>query len=292
MGSDRGESTWIGGGEVIKLFPGFYGLDLEPPYEKWSNGMRFSKRVQEKCHAHYGRESLFDITNVSCANIKLSPPHLLPCVKLPYPFVWMEFTNEHNTFGIAMTDRMDGGGDANKLEDYDLGFEVSGTLMMKSPNKKQKMILLAAFGAGLNERGQFISGSFVESGAIDSDSCNYVLVCVWNALSLLHCKNVRTVDHRPNPKVNRKRQRKGKKPLLSYKTLEVTASPIKPNSNTEETTVTAGSKKRRHTVRGHFRDYRKGNGLFGKHKGIYWTGPMLRGHAEEGFVVKDYEVTK
>lgn len=45
-----------------------------------------------------------------------------------------------------------------------------------------------------------------------------------------------------------------------------------------------------HTCRGHFADYRKGKGLFGKLKGLYWINSHVRGSEEHGVVEKDYAV--
>lgn len=49
-----------------------------------------------------------------------------------------------------------------------------------------------------------------------------------------------------------------------------------------------GIKRALHIARGHFSDYREGRGLFGKHHGIYWWDPQLRGSVSEGYAPKDY----
>ena len=52
-----------------------------------------------------------------------------------------------------------------------------------------------------------------------------------------------------------------------------------------------GAKKALHICRGHFKDFRKSeNGLFGKHKDLYWWESQVRGNAKEGVVFSDYEV--
>lgn len=47
---------------------------------------------------------------------------------------------------------------------------------------------------------------------------------------------------------------------------------------------------RSHWVRGHYADYSKGNGLFGKYKGVYWMPEHQRGSEDVGEVIADYEV--
>ena len=51
-----------------------------------------------------------------------------------------------------------------------------------------------------------------------------------------------------------------------------------------------GLKQALHICRGHFKDYRDGRGLFGKHKGLYWWEQNVRGSIEQGVHIKDYRV--
>jgi hypothetical protein len=46
-----------------------------------------------------------------------------------------------------------------------------------------------------------------------------------------------------------------------------------------------------HLVRGYIADYRKGNGLFGKHKQLVWVSSHLRGHARLGAIAKTYDAS-
>jgi hypothetical protein len=48
---------------------------------------------------------------------------------------------------------------------------------------------------------------------------------------------------------------------------------------------------RLHKVRGHFADYRKGSGLFGKLKILIWVDEHEAGDSELGTVVSRYRVT-
>jgi hypothetical protein len=45
-----------------------------------------------------------------------------------------------------------------------------------------------------------------------------------------------------------------------------------------------------HWVRGHFADYTKGNGLFGRIKGVFWIPEHERGSEELGRVIPEYMV--
>ena len=47
--------------------------------------------------------------------------------------------------------------------------------------------------------------------------------------------------------------------------------------------------KRLHMCRGHMADYRNGNGLFGKYKGVFFVPAHVRGTPRDGMVIKDYE---
>lgn len=48
--------------------------------------------------------------------------------------------------------------------------------------------------------------------------------------------------------------------------------------------------KREHLARGHFKDYTKGAGLFGKYTGRFWWSPHVRGSRDEGTVMKEYRL--
>lgn len=111
-------------------------------------------------------------------------------------------------------------------------------------------------------------------------------------LSLLNVKNVTTEEHKPAEKVQRKRILNGKRPLVNYHTLNValpgtrqtsTNTRIEGENNKQKTTMPLG------LVRGHFADYTKGKGLFGKHHGVYLIPAHFRGSIENGVVVKNYK---
>lgn len=107
------------------------------------------------------------------------------------------------------------------------------------------------------------------------------------ATSLMHAKNVELVDNPLPPKVAKRRQKDGK-PVVTFKTLKI-ESMRKQAMNAREGGDTS-AKRALHLVRGHFKDYREGGGLFGKYNGLYWWDMHVAGNEKAGIVVKDYSV--
>lgn len=114
------------------------------------------------------------------------------------------------------------------------------------------------------------------------------MICL-NAIQFLNCRNVEIVDNPPSRQQRRQAERQGTKPPVTYKTLVIHAMRRRGATSGDSEGSHAGMPV--HTVRGHFKDFRSGPGLGRAHShGIYWWEPMLRGSAEHGRVVKDYEV--
>lgn len=82
-------------------------------------------------------------------------------------------------------------------------------------------------------------------------------------------------------------ERKGT-PLLDYRVLNI--EPMKRVLRSEGGLEEAGPRVALHICRGHFKDYRDGPGLFGKHKSVYWWEGSVRGSLVRGKVEKDYQV--
>jgi hypothetical protein len=110
------------------------------------------------------------------------------------------------------------------------------------------------------------------------------------AMSMMNCKNIITRTNNPAKKLNKSRKKKGKKPLISFKTIHVDPN----QKSTAKTATTDGNEdtKPRGPVHGHMKDYRSGKGLFGKYKGVYYWGPQLRGDATKGISLPDYTIDK
>jgi hypothetical protein len=103
--------------------------------------------------------------------------------------------------------------------------------------------------------------------------------------SFLSCKNITTIDNPPPEKLNKKRAKKGKCPLFTYKTLV-----IKPTGKKQASQEAQGLWENRvHLCRGHFKTYTEENPLFGKLTGRYWWQPSVRGNKKKGVVMKVYK---
>lgn len=113
------------------------------------------------------------------------------------------------------------------------------------------------------------------------------LFVVLYATALLHCKNVSLEDRAPNEKLSKKQLKKQGIPKLKYKVLLV--SPMDKKSARESGMMLDSNGRSLHICRGHFKDYREGNGLFGRFKGIFWWEQSLRGSIDNGVVVKQYK---
>ncbi len=107
------------------------------------------------------------------------------------------------------------------------------------------------------------------------------------SLNFLHCKNVRLLRIDANKKQQLKRQKEGKKELISYHTLFI--NPLKEILETKGNIHRNGIKKALHICRGHFKDFTDGKGLFGKYHGLYWWEANIRG-TQPRIVLKDYNI--
>lgn len=114
------------------------------------------------------------------------------------------------------------------------------------------------------------------------------------ALSFLHCKNVIVTNQEgmyPSRQARREAQRRNDPPLVTYKTLQI--EPMKKVLATEGGVAHNGLKKALHICRGHFAEYgdEYGKGkLFGKYEGRFWMPAHVRGSADAGVALKDYNV--
>lgn len=107
-------------------------------------------------------------------------------------------------------------------------------------------------------------------------------------ISFLHCKNVSTTLNEPPQRLQKKRVRKGKKPLKAYYTLAI--EPMAQTLDREGAAKNTGIKQALHICRGHFATYSPGKPLFGKYAGTFWKPQHVRGSKSHGEIVKDYAV--
>jgi hypothetical protein len=112
----------------------------------------------------------------------------------------------------------------------------------------------------------------------DFESLQMTVSALKSFLSALHCSNVRQRENTPDAKLQKARAKRGKKPLFSYWTLELT--------NRQEGTGTVGgthSSPRVHLRRGHPRQYAPGKWT--------WVQPCAVGNRANGLVNKDYRAS-
>jgi hypothetical protein len=109
------------------------------------------------------------------------------------------------------------------------------------------------------------------------------------ATSILHCKNVSAKRIDVPRSLALACERRGR-PRYSYSVLDI--NPMRAVLRTEGGMGDGGNSfvKALHLCRGHFKDYRDGNGLFGRFKGVYWWDATARGNVSAGVRIKDYRV--
>lgn len=147
---------------------------------------------------------------------------------------------------------------------------------------------------GKNDKGEFMLwGCDPQSLSSEDQSMisDFVTWCIHPcllAISFLHCKNVTMKRETPPVQLSKKYQKNHGRPLVSYHILNI--DPMKQVLRTEGNSEKTGLKQALHICRGHFKDYSKGGGLFGKYKGLYWWDSNVRGSVSEGIIDKDYAV--
>lgn len=124
-----------------------------------------------------------------------------------------------------------------------------------------------------------------EGGVVAAAAC-----VAWTTLAMMNCQNIETVTGPAVPAAFQKaRAKKGRRPLIEYHTIRVDMTKT-PRSIQRTPLGDVQTPQRLHERRGHLKDYRKGAGLFGRYKGLWYWGPQLAGSEVEGVVLSDYEV--
>jgi hypothetical protein len=112
------------------------------------------------------------------------------------------------------------------------------------------------------------------------------LINIGLATSFMHCKNI-SVEEERGQCIKSKNRNETRNDLMKVYTLDI--YPIKTIFK-DKTKNESFSKNSLHICRGHFKDYRDGSGLFGKHKGLYFWDMNTRGSVDKGVVVKNYAI--
>lgn len=106
-------------------------------------------------------------------------------------------------------------------------------------------------------------------------------------LMLLNTQNIVTEVIEAPDKLNKKRRKKGKPPIFSYKILKIDL----PNQYKKyEKKPHQGGENRIHFCRGHFKTYTDEKPLFGRVTGRFWIPRHVRGNKKKGVIQKEYTV--
>lgn len=115
---------------------------------------------------------------------------------------------------------------------------------------------------------------------MSSDQLQSTVTVVERILTALHCTNVRSVDNTPPTALNKKRQKAGKLPLFTYKTLHILSGERGGSHDPRADDAEAKRSPRLHFRRGHVR--RIGDGR------ITWVQQCMVGNRRLGVVEKAY----
>lgn len=139
---------------------------------------------------------------------------------------------------------------------------------------------------GVREPRKFRSDFRRAKGEVEEGCIVQGAIIINTFLTLLSCKNVRARKNSVDMKVQRKRNKNKKPPLISYYTLELQGFSIRGSQPAQGLWHN-----RLHFCRGHVREYGP-PGLFGKYVGRFWVTPHFRGKRSKGEIHKDYDLSK
>lgn len=183
--------------------------------------------------------------------------------RLPYECLWVEFRRElddgHIPFGVMAIER-DG--------------EISAQAWMKKFGDWRYEFTFLTGGSGSKS-------SLVHVDSKDEDRkkfAQHVIFCFRAFLSAINCTNVRRVEHKPDAKLQKARAKRGKQPLFSYWTLELTPGRLEDRQDFGGTHASP----RLHLRRGHPRQYAPGK--------YTWVQPCAVGNKASGMIHKDYRL--
>jgi len=136
--------------------------------------------------------------------------------------------------------------------------------------------------------------NLITKKVMDDPAFRLAYAVVNMAITFTHCKNIQVkevsnADGMRNSVLKKRIKHNNFVPLKYH---IITIIPTKSSVKvTEGSNRTDGeSMQAQHICRGHFKDFSKGNGLFGKYKGLYWWDSMVRGDKSNGIIETDYDV--
>jgi hypothetical protein len=108
------------------------------------------------------------------------------------------------------------------------------------------------------------------------------------AFCFCHCRNVEVVETAFPARLVQRRVHRGRAPVTTYYTLNI--APFRQAARQVCGDHEPDLQRALHICRGHFKDFRGAQGLFGKHHGMYWWDMHVRGTSEAGEIKKDYAI--
>ena len=130
--------------------------------------------------------------------------------------------------------------------------------------------------------------NFVSENDITTAAGMTILVIA--SVIILNCKNIIYKKVHPDKALNTKRIKNKKLPLFEYHSLKFQPLEEIIYGQNRQYGKKKLASKRVHLCRGHFKTYTEEKPLMGKHTGLYWWEPHVRGDKKAGLVLKDYEI--
>jgi len=223
--------------------------------------------------------------------------------KIPLPpFRWVIFSNNYNANDPGIQELIGQyhlGSSARNAKWISVLIGLVDGLRLEQPGTiNPHMVFCAA--TAINPDGQFSNMEVPFSGFVNpalprqygSEENPAILNVLWPyflTLSFMHCKNVTLENQAEKAGFSPRRHlRLFGRPPICYKVLAI--EPMQKIIAHCAAERGVSLLKALHICRGHFKDYSRHDGLFGKYKGIFWWNQAVRGNIGAGAVVKSYKV--
>lgn len=209
-----------------------------------------------------------------------------PNVYPQYPVMWFEWNAVNDEGKIKEGILVTGGGFIENNTDYEYSSFGIGFVQFDTRNWIVGELQWNYNKLGICDRKRIIIPTQTETF---TEYVSQIALIALFSISLMHCKNVSLETINYSEKLNKSRIRKGKKPLVKYHVLNINS--MKRVLDGAGANSPTGLRNALHICRGHFKDFSKGGGLFGKYQGLYWWDPQVRGKIQNGVMLKDYKVS-
>jgi len=233
--------------------------------EHW---VEYGERLEKDTLSIGGKAMCFDCGDLESNMLLTSIPEL---VRLPFKDIWQQFSTVHDGREIVY------GYLCSEIDDE----QVDQFRFICWKREKRNHWVLCYAGVYLYEcDSPIIIAKFSKHDDEVVQVYENHLSAITGFLSSLNCRNTCLKRHDPPTRLNKKRTKKGKKPLFSYWTLHLSW-----NSDDQKGGELRGgdrSSPRVHLRRGHARQYRPGQ--------YTWVQPCMVRGATPGIVHKDYQL--